>query len=65
MAGPPTAEKQSVPAPAPQQKSGQSVRAPIVNSQPLDNMLRVVTVVQQIMAEFNGAVRRRQNSGHH
>jgi hypothetical protein len=30
--------------------------AAIVNSQLLDNMLRVVTVVQQIMTEFNGAV---------
>jgi hypothetical protein len=39
-----------------QQTSGQSVRAQNVNSQPLDNMLIVVTVVQQIMTEFNGAV---------
>jgi methionine-rich copper-binding protein CopC len=37
-------------------KIGQSVWAAIVNSQPLDNMLRVVTAVQQIMTEFNGAV---------
>jgi hypothetical protein len=56
MAGPKIAEKQSVLAPAPQQKTGQSVRAPIVNSQPLDNMLRVVTIVQQIITEFNGAL---------
>jgi hypothetical protein len=40
----------------PQQQSGQSVWAPILHSQPLDNMLRVVTVVQQIMTEVNGAV---------
>jgi hypothetical protein len=42
--------------PGDQQKTGQSVRAPTVGSQPLDNMLRVVTVVQQIMIEFSGAV---------
>jgi hypothetical protein len=48
--------KQNTPAPAKQHKTGQSVRAPSVNSQPLDNMLRVVTVVQQIMTEFSGAV---------
>jgi hypothetical protein len=39
-----------------QQTTGQSVPAPNVNSLPLDNMLRVITVVQQIMTEFNGAV---------
>jgi hypothetical protein len=45
------------PAPGQQQQtSGQSVRAQNVNNQPLDNMLRVVTVVQQIMTKFNGAV---------
>jgi hypothetical protein len=38
------------------QEPGQSVLAPIVDSAPLENMLRVVTVVQQIMVEFNGAV---------
>jgi hypothetical protein len=36
--------------------SGQSVRAQNVNSQPLDSMMRVVTVVQQIMTEESGAV---------
>jgi hypothetical protein len=45
-----------IPAHALQQETGQSVQAPSVNSQPLDNMLRVVTVVLQIMTEFNGAV---------
>jgi hypothetical protein len=57
-AGQPRPEKQSVPTPtpAPQQETGQSVQTPHVNSQPLDNMLRVATVVQQIMTEFNGAV---------
>jgi hypothetical protein len=39
-----------------QQPTGQSVQAPKVNSAPLDSVLRVVTVVQQIMTEFNGAV---------
>jgi hypothetical protein len=46
----------STPAPREQQISGQSVRTPTVNSQPLDNMLSVVTAVQQIMTEFNGTV---------
>jgi hypothetical protein len=55
-AHPPTREKQSVSATEPQQETGQLVLAPILNSQPLDNILRVVTVVQQIMAEFNGGV---------
>jgi hypothetical protein len=37
--------------------AGQSVRAPNVNSLPLDNsMLRIVAAVQQFMSEFNGAV---------
>jgi hypothetical protein len=31
-------------------------QAPNVNSQPLENMLRVVTVVQQIMTEFSDAI---------
>jgi hypothetical protein len=35
---------------------GTNVPAPIVNSLPLDNMVRVVTVVQQFMTEFNDAV---------
>jgi hypothetical protein len=30
--------------------------AQIVNSSPLDNLVRVVTVVQQFMTEYNGAV---------
>jgi hypothetical protein len=38
-----------------QQKTGQSVRAPYVNSLSLDKMLKaVVTVAQQIMTESNG-----------
>jgi hypothetical protein len=36
-------------------KKDQSVPAPSVNSEPLDNMFRVVTVVQQIIAELSGA----------
>jgi hypothetical protein len=40
-----------------QQKARQSVRAPNVNSLPLDKMLKVVvTVVQLIMKESNGVV---------
>jgi hypothetical protein len=39
-----------------QQPTGQSVQAPLVNSQPLDNMVRVVIVVQQIMTEVSGAL---------
>jgi hypothetical protein len=39
MAGHPSTEKQSVPAPAEPQQSGESVRAENVNSQPLDNIL--------------------------
>jgi hypothetical protein len=54
-ADPPTGVNQSNPTSV-HQKSGQSVRSPTASSQPLDNMLRVVTVVQQIMTEFNGAV---------
>jgi hypothetical protein len=38
------------------QKAGQSAPAQIVNSLPLDNMVRVVTVVQQFMTECNDAV---------
>jgi hypothetical protein len=38
------------------QQAGQSAPAQIVNSSPLDNMARVVTVVQQFMTEYNGAV---------
>jgi hypothetical protein len=55
-AGGPITEKQSVPAPVDPQQSGQSVRAHNVNSKPLDNILRVVTAVQQIMREFSGDV---------
>jgi hypothetical protein len=39
-----------------QQPTGQSVQAPRVNSQPFDNMLKVVTVAQQIMADVSGAL---------
>jgi hypothetical protein len=41
-------------APTLQQETYQSVQAPNIYSQPLDNMLRVV--VEQVMAEFNGAL---------
>jgi hypothetical protein len=56
VADPPADVKLSTPASGQQKNADQSVRVPTVNSQPLDNMLRVVTVVQQIMTEFNGAV---------
>jgi hypothetical protein len=55
VADPPAGVNLSNPASV-QQKPGQSVRYPTVSSHPLDNMLRVVPVVQQIMTEFNGAV---------
>jgi hypothetical protein len=54
--GPSARVKLSTPASGNQQNTGQSVRAQTVSTQPLDNMLRVVTPVQQIMTEFNGAV---------
>jgi hypothetical protein len=40
----------------PTSKSGQSVQALNVNSLPLDNMVRVATVVQQVMKQFKGDV---------
>jgi hypothetical protein len=43
------------PTPLKQRQTDQSVPAPSVNSLPLDNMFRVVAIVQLIMAEFNGA----------
>jgi hypothetical protein len=55
VADPPAGVKLSTSASG-QEKAGHSVRGPTVNSQPLDNMLRVVTVVQQFMTEFKGAV---------
>jgi hypothetical protein len=59
VTSPPAAGINHIPAPALQRETGQSVQAPNVNSQPLDIMLRVVTVVQQIMTEFSGAVSER------
>jgi hypothetical protein len=53
---PSSAGKSNAPSPEQQQETGQSLRAAIVNSQPLDSMVRAVTAVQQIMTEFNGAV---------
>jgi hypothetical protein len=53
---PPAEVKLSTPVTGQQENTGPSVRAKTVNSEPLDNMLRVVTVVQQIRTEFNGAV---------
>jgi hypothetical protein len=55
LAGPTPVGKRSVPAPVRRKDAGQSVPATNVNSSPLDNMLRLVTVVQQITTQFNGA----------
>jgi hypothetical protein len=56
VTSPSAGTKLSTPAPGQQQKTGQSVRAQNTNSQPLGNMLRVVTVVQKVMTEINGTV---------
>jgi hypothetical protein len=56
VADPSSAGKPNFPSHEQQQETGQSVRAAIINSQPLDSMVRVVTAVQQIMREFNGTV---------
>jgi hypothetical protein len=56
VAVPPKARKSSVPAPVQGQETGQSVQAPNVSSHPFDNMLKVVTVVQQIMTEISSAL---------
>jgi hypothetical protein len=58
VAGPATVEPM-VPAPLykeEEQATRQSVGAPNVNSLPLGNMLRIVTVVRPFMIEFKGAV---------
>jgi hypothetical protein len=59
VAGLASVEKRSVTAPVQQKDAGQSVPATDVNSPPLE--LRVVTVIQQIMTEFNGAVSEEDN----
>jgi hypothetical protein len=57
VAVPPEARKSSVPAPVQEKETGQSVQAPSsVSSHPFDNMLKVVTVVQQIMTEVRGGL---------
>jgi hypothetical protein len=56
MRVPPEAKKSSAPAHVQERQTGQSVQVPLVNSLPLDNMLRVVTVVQQITTEVSGAM---------
>jgi hypothetical protein len=61
VAGSASVGKRSVPAPVRQKDAGQSVAATDVNSPPFDNMLRVVTIVQQIMTEFSGAVSEADN----
>jgi hypothetical protein len=54
VAPPPTTARQNLTAPTLQQ-TDQSLHEPLVNSQPIDNMLKVVTIVQQIMTEVSGA----------
>jgi hypothetical protein len=56
VASTPAARQQVVPAPALKQEAGHIVQAPHVNNPSLDKMLRVVTVVQQIMTEVSSAV---------
>jgi hypothetical protein len=56
VAVPPAARKSGVTAPVQGQETGQSVQAPNVSSHPSDNMLKVVTVVHQIMREVSGAL---------
>jgi hypothetical protein len=51
-AGPATVDHPTVQTPPKWQEAGQSAPAQIVNSLPLDNMARAVTVVQQFMTEF-------------
>jgi hypothetical protein len=41
---------------APTTTGNRSVRVPNINSLPLNNMFRVVTVLKKIMTEFNGAM---------
>jgi hypothetical protein len=55
VADPVTKMQSRKPAPGQHQPSGQSVPAPTVNSQPFD-MVRVVSVVRQIITELSGAV---------
>jgi hypothetical protein len=65
VAAPASAEPRAT-KPLRQQKSqptGQLVQAPLVNSQPIDNMLKVLTVVQQIMTEVSGAQSQEEQIG--
>jgi hypothetical protein len=61
VTSPTTTGIKHIPAPTLQQETGLSVQASNTKNQPLDKMLRVVTVVQQIMTEFNGAVSEEDN----
>jgi hypothetical protein len=64
VAGPATM-KPSVPAPLHQHEqkaTGQSIRVPNVNNLPLDNILRIVTVVQKFVTEFSGAVSEKEKT---
>jgi hypothetical protein len=48
-------KRDSVQPSAEQQQTGQSIPAPSVSNEPDDNMVRVVTVVRQIMRELKGS----------
>jgi hypothetical protein len=63
VTSPPAGGIKHIPASTLQQETRQSVQASNVNSQSLDNMLRIITVVQQIMTEFNGAVSEKDKIG--
>jgi hypothetical protein len=56
VAAPDTVDRPRVQTSPKWQKAGQSTPAQIVNSFPQDNMVRVVTAVQQFMTEYNDAV---------
>jgi hypothetical protein len=67
VAGPAAIEKTNAPPPERQHNTGLSAQVSNVNSLPLDNMLRAITVVQQIMTGFSDAccVKARQITGHY
>jgi hypothetical protein len=61
VAGSATMEKLSGLAPMQQTNAGQSVPAPDINSLPVENMFRVVSLVQHIVKEFSGSVSEEAN----
>jgi hypothetical protein len=62
VASPPATARQIMRGPTLQQ-TGQSVQATLVKGQPIDNMLKVVTVVQQIMTDVSDAKSREEQIG--